>query len=162
MYFSVAQNAITDENGFIECHHLEFNSDILIIRFCFCLFSLLRLSLFIHCTLRQPNKTSYRETRYFSGVLTGILFGFLIYLFLEPLFFPVGLNLAVVVLWVLAILSAFVGMSLGVLLPTLFPGLCFGVNVALLGGCFLNDHNVLYFPVAGGVLALAGAFLSVR
>jgi len=103
-----------------------------------------------------------KDTRYFSGILSGILSGFLIYVFLEPLFFPVGLNLAVVALWILAILSAFVGMSLGVLLPTIFPGLCFGVNLALLAGCFVNSHNELYFPVAGGVLALAGATLSAR
>eukprot|EP00531_Pseudo-nitzschia_arenysensis_P008982 CAMPEP_0116126230 /NCGR_PEP_ID=MMETSP0329-20121206/6225_1 /TAXON_ID=697910 /ORGANISM="Pseudo-nitzschia arenysensis, Strain B593" /LENGTH=2134 /DNA_ID=CAMNT_0003620307 /DNA_START=237 /DNA_END=6641 /DNA_ORIENTATION=- len=104
-----------------------------------------------------------KDTRYFSGILSGILSGFLIYAFLEPLFFPVGLNLAVVVLWMLAILSAFVGMSLGVMLPTLFPGLCFGVNLALLGGCFVNSSNsVMYFPVAGGILAAAGAFVSVR
>lgn len=104
-----------------------------------------------------------KDARYFSGILTGILSGFLIYVVLEPLFFPVGLNLAVVALWVLSILSAFVGMSLGVLLPTLFPGLCLGVNLALLSGCFLNgSHNSLYFPIAGSLLALAGAFLSVR
>lgn len=107
--------------------------------------------------------TKIRDTRYFSGILSAILSGFLIYAFLEPLFFPVGLNLAVVVLWMLAILSAFVGMSLGVMLPTLFPGLCFGVNLALLGGCFVNSsNNVMYFPVAGSILAAAGAFVSVR
>jgi callose synthase len=110
----------------------------------------------------SPKPKLKRDARYFSGILTGILSGFLIYCFLEPLFFPVGLNLAVVALWVLAIMSALAGMSLGVLLPTLFPGLCFGVNLALLGGCFFNGHSVLYFPVAGGVLALAGALVSVR
>ena len=79
------------------------------------------------------------------------------------MFFPVGLNLAVVVLWTLAILAAAVGMSLGVMLPTIFPGACFGVNMALLGGCFVNSsHNVMYFPVAGGILAALGAFVSVR
>jgi len=103
-----------------------------------------------------------KDTRYFSGVLSGILSGFMIYVFLEPLFFPVGLNLAIVALWILAIMSAFVGMCLGVLLPTLCPGLCFGVNLALLVGCFVDSHSALYFPIVGGVLALAGAFASVR
>ena len=104
-----------------------------------------------------------RDTRYFSGILNGILSGFLIYAFLEPLFFPVGLNLAVVVLWLLAILSAVVGMSLGVMLPTLFPGMCFGANLTLLAGCFVNSsQNAMYFPIVGGILALAGAFVSVR
>ena len=85
-------------------------------------------------------------------------------MFLEPLFVQVGLDLAVVVLWVLSLMASLVGMSLGVLLPTLFPGLCFGVNLALLIGVFLNSlsMNGLYFPITGGILALIGAFLSVR
>ncbi|VEU41206.1 unnamed protein product [Pseudo-nitzschia multistriata] len=106
-----------------------------------------------------------KDARYFSGVLNGLLSGFLIYVFLEPLFFPVGLNLAVVVLWILAIMASFVGMSLGVLLPTLFPGLCLGVNIALLVGTFLHGFSIsspLFFPIAGGVAALIGALLSVR
>jgi callose synthase len=105
-----------------------------------------------------------RDTRYFSGILNGLLSGFLTYVFLEPLFVQVGLDLAVVVLWVLSLMASLVGMSLGVLLPTLFPGLCFGVNLALLIGAFLNSlsMNGLYFPIAGGILALIGAFLSVR
>ena len=78
------------------------------------------------------------------------------------MFFPIGMNLAVVVLWIISIMTAAVGMSLGVLLPTIFPGICFGVNLSLLVGCFLNSHHSLYFPVAGGVLSLAGAFVSVR
>jgi len=103
-----------------------------------------------------------KDNRYFSGILSGILSGFLIYVFLEPMFFPIGMNLAVVVLWIISIMTAAVGMSLGVLLPTIFPGICFGVNLSLLVGCFLNSHHSLYFPVAGGVLSLAGAFVSVR
>jgi len=106
-----------------------------------------------------------KDTRYFAGILNGILSGFLIYVFLEPLFFPVGLNLAIVVLWVISIMASFVGMSLGVLLPTLFPGLCFGVNLALLIGTFLSSvsmNDSLYFPVVGGGLAVLGAVLSTR
>ena len=85
-------------------------------------------------------------------------------MFLEPLFVPVGLDVAIVVLWVLALMASLVGMSLGVLLPTLFPGLCFGASMALLCGAFLNNLSMdaLYFPVAGGLLALLGAFLSRR
>jgi callose synthase len=61
-------------------------------------------------------------------------------------------------------MASFVGMSLGVLLPTLFPGLCFGVNLALIIGVFLNglSMNALYFPVVGGLLATVGAYLSIR
>lgn len=100
--------------------------------------------------------------RYFSGLLSAVLSGFLTYVFLEPLFVPVGLDLAMVAMWVLATYSALVGMSLGVLLPTLFPGLCFGVSLALLAGSFLDLSNSLYLPVAGGVCALVGAILSSR
>jgi callose synthase len=95
-------------------------------------------------------------------LLFATLSGFLTYVFLEPLFVPVGLELANVALWVLAIFSSMVGMSLGVLLPTLCPGLCFGATLALLVGCFIEISEYLYFPVVGGVAALVGALLSVR
>jgi callose synthase len=81
---------------------------------------------------------------------------------LKPLFVPVGLDLAVVALWILAINASLVGMSLGVLLPTLFPGICFGVSSVLLAGVFLGVANPLYLPVVGGVCALIGAILSAR
>jgi H+/Cl- antiporter ClcA len=76
---------------------------------------------------------------------------------------PVGLDLAMVVLYILSLLSALVGMSLGVLLPTLFPGICSGLSLALLVGTFLGGNLfTFYFPIVGGVLALIGAILSVR
>jgi len=100
--------------------------------------------------------------RYFSGLLSAAIAGFLTYVFLEPLFVPVGLDLANVALWVLSLYSTMVGMSLGVLLPSLFPGLCFGATLALLVGCFMEVANTLYFPVVGGLAALVGALLSVR
>ena len=108
------------------------------------------------------NFVFFSNYRYFSGLLSAVLSGFLTYVFLEPLFVPVGLDLAMVAMWVLATYSALVGMSLGVLLPTLFPGLCFGVSLALLAGSFLDLSNSLYLPVAGGVCALVGAILSSR
>lgn len=108
------------------------------------------------------NLVFFSNYRYFSGLLSAVLSGFLTYVFLEPLFVPVGLDLAMVAMWVLATYSALVGMSLGVLLPTLFPGLCFGVSLALLAGSFLDLSNSLYLPVAGGVCALVGAILSSR
>jgi hypothetical protein len=103
-----------------------------------------------------------RDTRYFSGVLSGLMAGFVTFVFLEPHFVPVGLDLAMVVLYILSFLSAMVGMSLGVLLPTLFPGICSGLSLALLVGTFFGNVWTLYFPVVGGVLALIGAILSVR
>ena len=104
----------------------------------------------------------FRNPRYFSGVLSATLSGFLTYVFLEPLFVPVGLDLANVALWVLAIYASMVGMSLGVLLPTLCPGLCFGASISLLFGCLLQMSKTLYFPIAGGLCALLGAIFSAR
>jgi callose synthase len=95
-------------------------------------------------------------------MLSAVLSGFLTYVFLEPLFVPVGLDLAMVALWVLSINASLVGMSLGVLLPTLLPGLCFGVSIALLVGSFLELANSLYLPVVGGACAIVGAILSTR
>jgi callose synthase len=100
--------------------------------------------------------------RYFSGLLSAALSGFITYVFLEPLFVPVGLNLAMVALWVLSINATLVGMSLGILLPLIFPGLCFGTTAALLIGIFVNPQNTLYFPVVGGACGLVGAIFSTK
>ena len=62
----------------------------------------------------------------------------------------------------LSLLAACVGMSLGVLLPTLFPGVCCGLNLALMVGTFAEISMPLYLPVVGGVSACVGAALSVR
>ena len=83
-------------------------------------------------------------------------------MYLEPLFVPVGLDLAMVALWVLAINSSMVGMSLGVLLPTVFPGICFGSSIVLLVGTFCEIMHSLYVPIVGGVVALISAVLSTR
>ena len=86
------------------------------------------------------------DQRYFSGILSAILLGFLTFVFLEGLFVPVGLELAMVALWILSINAGAVGMSLGVLLPTLLPGICLGVSLALFVGSFLEVQNTLYLP----------------
>jgi len=103
-----------------------------------------------------------RDQRYFSGVLSGILSCFITYVFLEPLFVPVGLELAMVALWVLSFGAGLVGLSLGVLLPAVLPGVCFGVSLSLLAGGLIGMYNVLYLPIAGGVLSLIGILLSTR
>uniref|UniRef100_A0A7S1UZ62 1,3-beta-glucan synthase n=2 Tax=Grammatophora oceanica TaxID=210454 RepID=A0A7S1UZ62_9STRA len=103
-----------------------------------------------------------REPRLYSGVLTAIVSGFLSYTFLEPLFRPVGMDLAIVALYVLSLYSACVGMSLGVLLPIVFPGFCFGVAATLLVGSMLSITMQYYFPCCSCVLAAAGALLSAR
>ena len=88
--------------------------------------------------------------------------GFLTFTFLEPLFEPVGLELARVALMVLAINAALVGLSLGVMLPTVFPGLCFGASLAIFVGSFGIALMPFYFPVVGGALALIAGTASVR
>ena len=65
-----------------------------------------------------------------------------------------------VFLYILAIDGALVGMALGVLLPMLFPGFCFGASLALFAGCFAAMTNSYYFPIAGGILAALGAVAS--
>lgn len=88
--------------------------------------------------------------------------GFITSTFLQPLFNPVGIELANVALWVLAIDGALVGLSLGVMLPTVFPGVCFGASLSLLVGCFGLASMPSYFPIAGGILAVLSAAASVR
>lgn len=105
---------------------------------------------------------SYRDQRFFSGALSAFLSAFITFVYLEPLFVPIGLDLAMVALWVLSIGAGLVGMSLGVLLPTVFPGICFGISLSLLVGTFLSYYHVLYLPVVGGGLSLIGILLSTR
>ncbi len=102
------------------------------------------------------------DQRYFSGILSAMLSAFITFVYLEPLFVPVGLDLAMVALWILSICAGLVGMSLGVLIPTVLPGICFGVSLSLLVGTFLQFYHVLYLPVAGGILSLIGILLSTR
>ena len=91
-----------------------------------------------------------------------IVAGSLSFTFLEPLFVPVGMDLAVVALWLLSLNAAAVGMALGVLLPKITPGACFGVASALVVGCLMTLVQPLYFPIASGALAVVGAILSAR
>lgn len=102
------------------------------------------------------------QPRFFSGLLTAIVSGFLTYTFLQPLFVPVGLELAIVALHILSINAALVGMSLGVLLPVIFPGLCFGAAVALLAGSLAIIYNPLYFAITSVPIGVISAILSAR
>lgn len=65
-----------------------------------------------------------------------------------------------VFLSILAIFAATVGMSLGVLLPLLFPGFCFGGALGLLISAFVNMNNSYFFPVVSAALALVFASFS--
>jgi callose synthase len=105
---------------------------------------------------------SFRKPRFYTGLLLATCSGFLAFTYLEPLFLPVGMNLAVVALWILTFDAAMVGMSLGVLLPMVVPGICFGLALALLIGSLSTLLQPLYFPVTALVLALIGAIISAR
>lgn len=94
--------------------------------------------------------------------MSAVFCAFLTFTFLEPLFVPVGSELAVVFLYILAFNSALVGMSLGVLLPLFMPGICFGGSMALLVGAFATISNSYYFPFVGGALALVFCIISAR
>ena len=93
----------------------------------------------------------------FAGVA-----GFLTYTFLEPLFVPVKSETAMVFLYILSIDAAMVGMALGVLLPLIFPGVCLGASMALLGVALSNYWNSYLFPIIGAVLAVILATVSAR
>ena len=122
------------------------------------------ISLLTFSCLARPQIQIFMSSkpRLFSGILAAAMSGFLSFTFLEPLFEPVGLELARVALYVLAINGSLVGLSLGVMLPTVFPGLCFGASAALFVGSFGVTSMPLYFPVVGGALALISATASIR
>lgn len=75
---------------------------------------------------------------------------------------PVGSEVAMVFLYVLAIDSAMVGMSLGVMLPSVFPGVCLGGTLALLAVSLSGVWKGYVFPVAGSVMAALFAVVSAR
>jgi callose synthase len=93
----------------------------------------------------------------FAGVA-----GFLTYTFLEPLFVPVKSETAMVFLSILAADAAAVGMSLGVLLSRLMPGVCLGAALALLGVALSSAWNAYLFPIVGAVLAALLSVVSAR
>ena len=93
----------------------------------------------------------------FAGVA-----GFVTYTFLEPLFVPVRSEIAMVFMYILVVDSAMVGMALGVLLPLIFPGVCLGALVGLLGVVMSGAWNAYLFPIIGAVLAAICAIISSR
>lgn len=67
-----------------------------------------------------------------------------------------------VFLGILVINAALVGMSLGVLLPSLFPGACLGASLAIFVCVISSIWNAYLFPVAGGVLSLLLSIASAK
>lgn len=67
-----------------------------------------------------------------------------------------------VFLGILVLNAGLVGLSLGVLLPSLFPGACLGASLAMLVCVIFGIWNAYLFPVAGGVLALLLSIASAK
>jgi len=103
-----------------------------------------------------------KRPRLFSGLSTAVVAAFLSFTLLQEPLASVGLDLADVALYVLAINAALVGLALGVLLPNSFSGACFGLALLLLGGTFNTSDFSLYFWISGPVLALVGSLVSLR
>lgn len=82
--------------------------------------------------------------------------------FLQPLFTAVGMPLATVALYVLAFGAASIGMCLGILLPLILPGVCFGVSVAILIGFFVPAAFAQYMGIFIGATGFVGMLLSFK
>jgi callose synthase len=100
--------------------------------------------------------------RLYSGLSSAIISGFLVFTYLEPMFVPVGSETALVALYVLTADGTLVGMSLGVMVPTLFPGICTGATLSCLVGVLGGIVHPLFFPVSAITIGILCAFLSVR
>eukprot|EP00562_Extubocellulus_spinifer_P006927 CAMPEP_0178517366 /NCGR_PEP_ID=MMETSP0696-20121128/25651_1 /TAXON_ID=265572 /ORGANISM="Extubocellulus spinifer, Strain CCMP396" /LENGTH=2108 /DNA_ID=CAMNT_0020147789 /DNA_START=313 /DNA_END=6639 /DNA_ORIENTATION=+ len=100
--------------------------------------------------------------RLFSGVIAAIVSGALVFTFLEPLFAVVGIELAVVALYVLVVTGSLVGLSLGVFLPTMFPGASAGVALSAFIGSFFESSPTMFFSIAAPSFAFVGAGVSIK
>jgi callose synthase len=104
----------------------------------------------------------HRKRRLYSGFMFSGVAAFVTYTFLQPLFVPVRSEIAMVFMYILVFDSAMVGMALGVLLPLIFPGVCLGALVGLLGVVMSGTWNAYLFPITGAVLAVILAIVSSR
>ena len=82
--------------------------------------------------------------------------------FLEPLFVVVGIELAIVALYILVVTSILVGLSLGVFLPSVLPGAFAGVGFSAFVGCFFECSSTIFFATAAPSFALIGAGVSMK
>ena len=98
----------------------------------------------------------------FAGTISAIVSAALVFTFLEPLFVVVGIELAVVALYILVLSGALVGFCLGVFLPTILPGACAGVALSAFIGSFFSTTPSIYFSIAAPSCALIGAGISIK
>lgn len=102
------------------------------------------------------------QERLYSGIIAAVVSGALVFTFLEPLFDVVGIELAVVALYILVVAGSLVGLSLGVFLPTLFSGACAGVAFSAFIGSFLSAAPSVFFAIAAPSFAFVCAGLSIK
>ena len=91
-----------------------------------------------------------------------VVSGALIFAFLEPLFAVVGIELAVVALYILVVSGSLVGLSLGVFLPTVFPGASAGVALSAFVASFFASSTSLLFAIVAPALACIGTGVSIK
>lgn len=102
-----------------------------------------------------------KQPRYHSGTSAAITLAALTDIYLRVPFTAVGMELAVVALYILIVIAAGVGWSLGVLLPRVFPGVVTAVALTLLVGCWGNFGG-WFFPSVGGGFSLLGIIISLK
>lgn len=100
--------------------------------------------------------------RLYSGLCTAVVSGALVFAFLEPLFAVVGIELAIVALYILVVFGSLVGLSLGVFLPTLFPGACAGISLSAFVASFFASSMSLFVAIFAPALACIGAGVSIK
>lgn len=97
------------------------------------------------------------DPRLHAGLQAGVLCGSLSFIYLDPLFVSVEMDLAKVTPYILAIIATFVGIALGTLLPKIFPGASLGVVLALVASCF----GAPYFRIIGPTAATIGVLITM-
>jgi len=104
-----------------------------------------------------PNKS-----RLYVGYVTAIFSGMLTFTYLDPLFSEIGLALATVALYILAILGTTVGMAIGVLLPKPCIGGVLGATSVIIIGSLLSPATTIVFPISGPIVAFTGIIISTK
>ena len=74
----------------------------------------------------------------------------------------VNMPLATNALYILAFGSAAIGMSFGVLLPLVFPGITFGLIFAILIGFFAPYVTAKYMLIVYPIAAVIGCLIGIK
>jgi len=116
------------------------------------------------CSAYFLSGSSYgTNARGYTGILTSMLCAVLTFAFVEPPFATVGseLTLAHISPYFLMMNATLVGLALGVMLPTVFPGICFGASFALFL-TLLCGSTIAPFHIIGTVLVILASIGSAK